>query len=72
MISFGYWLRFPCPNIALNREGSAQISKNLEQFLHFEKFWHKKQEILPYALCHVALAFSRGLQIPRTENLDLV
>ena len=78
MINFRHWLRLPWPIIALDREDSAQISRNLEQFLHFGNFLHKKQSFPPYAPHHVALAFSRGLQITKTlhfwifhENLCL-
>ena len=61
-----YWLRLPWPITALDREDSAQISRNLEQFLHFSNFWHKKQVFLPYAPRHVALAFARELKIQKT------
>jgi len=52
----------------LDREDSVQISRNLEQFLYFANFWHKKQVFLPYVPCHVALAFARGLQIIKTQH----
>ena len=66
MIDFRYWPRHPWLNIALDKEGPAQISKNLEQFLHFGNFLHKKQSFPPYVPRHMALAFARGLQISKT------
>ena len=66
MINFRYWPRLPWPNIALDREDSAQISKNLEQFFHFGNFLSQKQNFLPYVPRHVVLAFARSLQITKT------
>ena len=34
-IDFRYWLMLPWPNIALDGEPSAQISKKIGHFLHF-------------------------------------
>ena len=66
MKDFKYWLRLPWPNIMLDREDSAQISRNLEQFFHFCKFLAQKtQGFLLYAPRHVALAFARGLKITK-------
>ena len=65
MKEFRYWLRLPWPNTMFDGEDSAQISKNLEQFLHFLNFWHKKQVFLPYASSHVVLAFARSLQMTK-------
>ena len=59
MIKFRSWLRLPWPNIMLDGEASAQISKNLGHFLHFWNFLLKKHEFLFYALRHMALAFDR-------------
>ena len=69
MIDSEYWPRHPWPIIALDRDGLAQISRNLEQFLHFGNFLHKKQSFPPYALRHVALSFARELQITKTLHL---
>ena len=68
MTDFRYLLRLPWPNLALDREDSAQISKNLEQFLHFGNFLVQKQDFLPYVSRHVALAFARSLKITKTQH----
>ena len=68
MKDFRYWLRLPWPNIMLDIEESTQISKNLEQFLHFGNFLAQKQVFMPYASRHVALAFARSLQITKTQH----
>ena len=68
MIKSRYWLRLHWPNIALDEEHSAQISKNLGQFLHLWKFWPKKQTFLLYASCHLTRAFARGLLLMKTHH----
>ena len=67
MKDFKSWLRLPWTIKKLDRDDSLQISRNLEQFLHFGNFLHKKQSFPPYVLRHVALTFARGIQI--TKNL---
>ena len=68
MIDSGYWPRHPWPIIALDEEDPAQISRNLEQFLHFGNFLARKQNFLPYAPHHVALSFDRSLKITKYQH----
>jgi len=44
-----YWLRHPWLIIALDEEPSIQISRNLENILHFENFCTKTQVFSLYA-----------------------
>ena len=67
-IKFRSWLRLPWPITTLYGEDSTQISKILGHFLHFWKFWTKTRNFLPYALCHLVLAFDGSLRMIKTQN----
>ena len=71
MKDFKYWLRLPWPITELDREDSAQISRNLEQFLHFCKFLAKKTGFSDlFAMPHGARFFYRPPNLKNSAFLD--
>lgn len=71
IISSKSWLNPLWMSMVLDWGSTTQISRNLEQFFHFGNFLHKKQSFPPYAQCHMALAFARGLQIQKSLHFQI-